>query len=250
MYFRIPDSNLRVLGTLHVLPADRPHLPQFVAAAYKWANRITSEHDQQDFNSLFALMTTDVRISLKEMLSPSTWQILDLRWPKVQNFPLLTACHPWAVWLLGSSFHLESRPGVETYLSERAGQDGKPIEHLEFLTDLVNLLAAIPVTTLCASIEWNMANIPKIREEFRAMYRAWSNCDGGEIARLMEIFRTRSPETHEAMFQKRNKAWAHSFRALMNGSEKTLLAIGAGHLFGPGNIFECAGVTPELVKVA
>ncbi|MFC5526173.1 TraB/GumN family protein [Rhodanobacter ginsengisoli] len=246
MYFRIPGSDLRVLGAMHLVPADRPHPPRFVATAYKWANLIISEHDDRGFE---ALMTANVRKPLDELLSPNAWQMLQSRWP-TDKFPTPNDCHPWAAWLFGSSFHLDGRVGVEAYLKTRAAQDGKPIEFLELLSDLVHPLVALGDTALCAGIEWAMANIPQVRQDFRAMYKAWVTCDGSEVSRLLHIFQARGHQTHEVLFQQRNHVWAPLVRELINSSEKTLLTVGAGHLFGPDNLFDCVGVVPEPLRAA
>lgn len=245
MYFAIPGSNLRVLGAMHIVPADAYQLPRFVSKGYAWADRIVSEHDDSELGTL---MTADVRKPLSELISPDAWRTLISRWP-AGSMPALDHCHPWAACFFGAMFHFDRRPGVEANYKKRAAQDSKRWGFFELLTDFVSPMAALSEATLCAGIEWAMANIPQGRKDFQAMHVAWAASDSAAMGKLLETFRPRSPAIHDVMFSQRNRAWSPKFHQLASATEKTLLVVGAGHLCGPGNLFECAGIKPELVKM-
>lgn len=227
------------------MPAERPQIPRFVANAYRWADRVILEHD---FRNFMSLVTADSYRPLHELLSPDAWQMLRSGWPIRPDFPDLDSVPLWAALMMGTSCFLSPAPGVEPYLMSRCEKDRKPIAFLEALTDFVRHITALPETILCSGVEEAMANIPRGQKEFEATYKAWITFDGDAATCLLQIWQARAPSIHEAIFQKRNQAWAHSLRELVSCSANTLVAVGAGHLFGPGNLFECAGISPELIK--
>lgn len=47
MYFEIPDRDIRILGSLHILPPGTSSLPAWASDAYEWAAVMAIEHERK-----------------------------------------------------------------------------------------------------------------------------------------------------------------------------------------------------------
>ena len=46
MLFQIQDTNIRLAGSMHVVPSGQP-IPDWVESAYRWSSALYLEHDEQ-----------------------------------------------------------------------------------------------------------------------------------------------------------------------------------------------------------
>ena len=48
MYFEIPGSNVRMLGSMHMVPAGTVAAPPWTEGAYDWCEALVHEHSKDD----------------------------------------------------------------------------------------------------------------------------------------------------------------------------------------------------------
>jgi uncharacterized protein YbaP (TraB family) len=73
---------------------------------------------------------------------------------------------------------------------------------------------------------------------FRAFYNAWRNADRVTLAKLTGAQLPKLGRMQQALYDRRNKAWAPKISEFTKQSAKTLIAVGAGHLCGKNNLLE------------
>lgn len=240
MYFELPGTNLRVMGSLHRLPADSPVLPPWSIAAYEWSEEVIFEAEPTALS--LSHMQSPTGLNLKEHLSRATWAAIKRIWPNSSTLPPLEETKPWAVLIFGGFFSLRSVEGIEPIFQRKAGEDSKHVHFLENGDEMVAAFETAPLDDVVKSIELLVRDLSEPQRTLKKMYRAWVNENLellGEVA--LHSPSLKLPSIRHAVIQKRNESWAHKIRGLMNSPTRTLVAVGALHLHGPGNLFDCLG---------
>lgn len=75
-------------------------------------------------------------------------------------------------------------------------------------------------------------------EELEALYQMWRSGELDAIERQRAAFAEYYPEIYEAFLGYRNRAWIPKIIEHLESGENVLIAVGQGHLLGPGNIRE------------
>ena len=78
MYWKFADSNARVLGSMHMLPAGQ-QLPEWALQAYQWADQLVFESDPP---MILTVARSDGASPLRQALSPKAWSFLESFWPQ------------------------------------------------------------------------------------------------------------------------------------------------------------------------
>lgn len=125
MYYEIEGTYTRLAGSVHLLPASAPSLPDWVWSAYQWAETITFEHDTSAAKDHVLLKDGD---SLESHLPLDLWNKLVAAWPTDRPLAAISSLKPWIAIPTLPLSRLPTSAGVEPQLTERARQDGKPIE--------------------------------------------------------------------------------------------------------------------------
>ncbi len=238
MYFEIPGSNVRVLGSLHMFPAGAGSLPAWVNAAYEWCEVVVHEHDNAQ-----VLPCMQGNAPLRTRLRPATWSSLAAALPSDEARAAFDALRPWAALIALGAGALNSQPGVEGLVLARAAADGKPLRTLETADDLRRAFDGAPLTSIEDALDQMLLDLPLLQQRFEALHAAWLTGDRAavlEAGRHSAMFK--SPALHEAGLVSRNRAWALQVRQLMTLPRRTLVVVGALHLCGPGNLEESLGV--------
>jgi uncharacterized protein len=243
MLFQIPGTNVRVLGSLHAVPADRPKLPDFALRAYEWSETLIFEGNP---SKILPFLRGSGRIGLRDVVSKGAWTELERFWPNDKaGFPPLASVWPWAAMLFAAVFSMKAVEGVEPHFLRWAQRDNKLVEFLEEPLDFPARLGSIPEREVHAAIERFATDTDAPRRELVALYEAWAAQDLDALLRVLERSGVyRSLVMRQAVFLDRNKAWAPLIAEQFSTSRRTLIAVGAGHLCGSGNLFETLGVEP------
>ena len=139
----------------------------------------------------------------------------------------------------------DPKSAVDRYFRDQALEAGIEILGLESVDEQFRLIEFdLPYDIQLKIIERNVNNIRKAAEKESALYDAYFN-------NQLEIFETAFTERfdfenpaekaiYNKIFAERNKSWAESLEELAAKHQGTIfVAVGAGHLFGPGNLLEC-----------
>lgn len=239
MYFEISGTNVRIMGSMHLFPAGSDGLPAWAEQAYKWCENLIFESDQAD---TLAQLHPPVGRSLQEQLSPATWKTLQDFWPKPGQslLPPLESIQPWAAVLFTPLRACSLVEGVESLFRHRAAQDNKAVRFLESGAECAAAFDTAPIDEIIQSLELFASNASAFQPLLVKMYDAWIRQDlhGVFDARLPAV---RLPGIHHAALTVRNRAWVPVLEAVMDTDKRTLIAVGALHFCGPGNVLELLG---------
>ena len=85
MYYQVGETNLRIMGSMHMFPAGRSEVPAWVDGAFEWADQIVFEADGKESIPFFK---AESNASLRNELTPASWAYLsyDLRKRNFQSF--------------------------------------------------------------------------------------------------------------------------------------------------------------------
>lgn len=226
MYYQLADSNLRIAGSMHLIPAGR-QLPMWVPQACQWSHRLFVEHDNDP--SIFTLppgarASANVPVDMWKRIGDLLYgqQLDDLKL--------------WAV-CVRLAFRDPSgyAQGVEPFLRQFAAEKGRAIEFLESPAEFATLLDDVDSSVIVSTMP------PMLEEEaprrnlklINDMYEAWYQSDVATFDRvylstaLMKIAVLRA-----AMIDRRNENWVPKIESLLPNSQNTLIVVGAGHLAG------------------
>ena len=246
MYFEIPGTSIRVLGSLHMFPAGGAGMPPWVNEAYQWCESLVHEHE---LAAVLPYLKGDA--PLQQRLKPATWDALIAALPSDQARDAFSSFHPWAAMIALPSVFQATEPGVEQLLLARAAADGKPTAQLETGEDLCRGFGAAPLATVEDCIDQVLLDPGQMQPRLQAMYDAWTARDRDALLAAAEASGAFSdPALRDAGLLSRNRAWAPKVRRLMASSRRTLVVVGAMHLCGTGNLEECLGVGLVPVPVA
>jgi uncharacterized protein YbaP (TraB family) len=248
MYFKVSGTNVRVMGSLHMFPPESGGMPDWARNAYSWAEDLVFE---SKWGSIHSVIRSPAPNSLQHQLSPSTWRFLKGIWPEPHKLPPLHEVRPWVVMVLMGPLLYPPMEGVEPTFLEWAGRDNKPCSYLETANEFCAVFDAMPLVDVCRAIERVAGDPLEPRRVEDKLYDAWASRDEDslyEAALQTVVFQT--PSFQELALRRRNEAWVARLRKLIRSTRRTLVAVGAFHLYGSGNLFECLGAqaSVELVR--
>ena len=140
--------------------------------------------------------------------------------------------------------------GVEELLDSRAKAARRPHTALETAEFQLGLFDSLPPETQLRYLNEVVTDLPKAKDDLGAMVEAWKKGDADELARLMNEDQD-EPALMERLVTNRNKTWADWIKARLNKPGVVFVAVGAGHLAGPGSVqdqLKTRGITTSRVQ--
>jgi uncharacterized protein len=126
--------------------------------------------------------------------------------------------------------------GVERVLSDAAAAAGKPVAGLETAEQQLGFFESLSADAQVALLAGTVDDLANLGEQIDHMVADWSAGDSDAIARLLNDEMKDSPELASVLLHKRNAHWADWIAARMRRPGTVFLAVGAGHLAGPGSL--------------
>lgn len=245
MYWQFTGTNVRILGSMHVLPANNSGLPAWAMQAFKWAEALVFESDPL---TILPLLVSPTFVDLQGQLSPATWATIQGLWPASSPLPSLGAVRPFAALLLATFFTQRTAPGIESQFMQWASEQSKPVEFLETAEEVVAAFESAPLSEVRQGLELLASDLSAPQRTLEAMYSAWLR---GDLAALYSVA-AKSPlfrfgGLRAAVLQRRNQEWAPALFKLMQSPLRTLVAVGALHLYDSGNAIEYSGQHVQLI---
>jgi len=246
MYFHISGTNVRLLGTMHMLPTSAPDLPPWVSDAYEWSQTVVLETDTSTLLPFFVAPGTS---TLRKALKPAVWSTLESIWPSDGPLSPLVAVHPWAALLLAPSFCLEVSSGVEPHFTQWATEHSKPIRFLETAKQFAPILETVPKEEVLAGLDLFASDLEAPQRSLKQIHTAWLAEDLEGIYLAASLNPTFAyPGLRGAILESRNRLWAPVINSMLSTNERTLIAVGALHFYGPDNLFQLLGRGIERIK--
>jgi uncharacterized protein YbaP (TraB family) len=230
VYYQLADGNLRIAGSMHLIPAGQ-QLPMWVPQACQWSHRVFLEHDNDP--SIFTLplgtrasanVPVDMWKRIADLLSGQQFDDLKL----------------WAI-CVRLAFRDPSgfAQGVEPFMRQFAVENGRAIEFLESPAEFATLLDAVDSSVIVSTMP------PMLEEEaprrnlklINDMYEAWYQSDVASFDRVyLSTALMKIVELRAAMIDRRNENWLSKIESLVPSLQNTLIVVGAGHLAGDQGI--------------
>lgn len=88
-------------------------------------------------------------------------------------------------------------------------------------------------------------------DDMGRLARIWSTGDADKLAKLTREGILADPELYEALLAGRNRAWTAQLENLFSANGRPLVAVGAGHMFGPDGLpamLEAQGYTVRRIQ--
>lgn len=148
---------------------------------------------------------------------------------------------------------LDARPGagVEQQLGDSFKSAGKPVGALESVEGQMRMFDGLPEETQRRFLVSVIDGAVDTDAAFARMIAAWSSGDTKGIAASFDAELRQSPELADALFRRRNAAWAAWIRKRLDTPGTVMVAVGAGHLAGADSVqslLQAEGLKVERVQ--
>jgi len=234
MIFELSGSRLRVVGTLHLLPPTGT-LPAWVRSAYDWSEAVFVEHSPVDFLRLAQVVETP----RAESVSPAFWSRLQ---GLAATLPLpLERLQLGAAVVLALGSRVQGIAGVDSALHDWCARDRKTFGFIEQAAELLQALDGVSESEWATGLDAEMRLAESPATQLQRFYDLWrkGRLDGIAAASRRGLFSVAA--IRRQMLAGRNRAWAARYT---EPAQRTLVAVGAAHLVGEGNLLE------ELARVS
>lgn len=231
---------------MHMLPASNSGLPSWAVEAFEWAEALVFESDPP---AILPYLRAPSPPTLKHDLQPATWEALRSLWPTAGPLPPIEDVRPWAALLFSAVFTQKTAFGIETQFMQWAGEQSKPVQFLETGEAVAAAFDSAPATEIHKALELLASDLSAPQRSLEAMYTAWLRADLPalfEVASQSPMFRFAGLKA--AVLDRRNREWTPALHQLMSTPQRTLIAVGALHLHGPGNAIEYLEQNAQLIQ--
>jgi len=252
-----PGNRVLLMGSVHFLrPADYPLRPG-LDAAYEVADALVMEIDMSKVNPLAAQSTIaglsvdpDGR-DLAALIGQRDYAEV-ARKAEALGIPelLFQQVEPWFAALSITQLRMlqlgfDPAWGIETRISARAAQDGKPTMGLETIEEQLGFLDTLDPATQETFLMQSLEDAASVQDEVEGIVAAWraGNTAALEDA-LLESLQS-APGLYEALLVRRNRNWVAPIRELTREDDNYLVIVGAMHLVGEDSVLamlEDAGI--------
>jgi uncharacterized protein YbaP (TraB family) len=254
------DTTIWLFGTIHALPAGIDWFNGPVREAFDGSQELVTEITATDPLEMQQLVLAHAALpqgqSLRGMLTPAVKsayekQLADLKLP-LQAFD---GYEPWYAAVALSTLPLmrtgyDAQYGVEQVLDVRAKQLGRPHGALETAAYQIGLFDSLPIESQKSYFAEVVEQLPMMTDQLGQMVAAWRRGDADGLARLMNTEED-DPVLLEMLLINRNKNWAGWVKQRLAKPGTVFVAVGAGHLAGPGSLQEqlaAQGITTQRVQ--
>lgn len=127
--------------------------------------------------------------------------------------------------------------GVEAVLTASARRAGKPIEGLETQRDQIAMFDQLPEAEQITMLTRVLDGQDAAADLMRRTAEAWSRGDTDTLAAIIaHDLRQTSDAVQQRVLADRNAAWADWVTPRMERPGRVFMAVGTGHLVGPGSL--------------
>lgn len=239
------DTTIYLFGTVHILPAGIEWYQGKVASAFEDSQQLVTEivEDGTPKTGMMEKAALPPGQNLRAMLPAADKTRYEAALAQL-GMPAgsFDRYEPWLAALVLSIAPLSKagfapENGVDQALGVRAKTYGLAHEGLETYDYQLGLFDSLPLTTQKVYLAQVVKDLPQVRTQIEKMTDAWKRGDADGLADLMNA-QEDYPGMFEILLTNRNKAWAGWIKQRMEKPGTVFLAVGAGHLAGPGSLQE------------
>ena len=242
------QSTVYLLGSMHFLKTGDYPLSADVESAYKDAEQLVFEISPENLNSpataaamLQRGMFHDGK-TLQSVLAPQTWK--EVAAYGVQNglpAAYLQTMEPWLVSTIlvvleSKKLGLDPTSGLDMHFMTEAKTDHKPTQGLETADQQFAILAGGSLKMQEQMLKQSLDELGDFPKEMGKEYDAWRRGDvDSMLAQTRKEF-AKYPDLYQQILVQRNRAWIPKIEHLLDGTNDTLVVVGALHLPGPDGV--------------
>jgi uncharacterized protein YbaP (TraB family) len=256
------DTSIYLFGTIHALPPGYKWRDAKLDAAFKRADTLVLEavldHDPHKASALLMGLGRSAGLPplIERLPADKRAQLTELITRSKLPTAFLDGMETWAaaLMLVGvtlSDLGVGPDDGVERQLETEFTAAGKPIEGLETPAQQLGYFDSLPEAAQREFLLTLLDDPGKAKTEFAEMLAAWSKGDEKGIAATFDDELELSPHLREVLLAKRNAIWTEWLAKRLDKPGAVLVAVGAGHLAGPGSVvalLEAKGFKVERVQ--
>lgn len=239
------DTTIYLFGTIHALPNDIDWLNGKVVEAFDGSQELVTEILEPTPEAMQNLIMARALLpkgkSLRAMLAPAQKQNLEAALRSL-NMPVAAfdMFEPWyaAIGLATMPLIREgytSENGVESVLNARAKASGRAHGALETMEFQIAMFDGLPIDAQVRYLNDVAAQLPTLKDQLALMVSAWKRGDADELAKLMNADED-DPALTKVLLIDRNRTWADWVKQRLDKPGAVFVAVGAGHLAGPGSV--------------
>jgi len=244
------DSEIWILGTVHVLPPDLKWRTARIDTAFReadaiWFEAATKGHDvAREMSALVQQVGVNPPgVTLSSLLAPTERaRLANVARSVGLESSGLESARPWLAALQLSVAMLVKQgadpdSGVESVLEAEAARLGKKVSYLETATQQMHFLADLSPEAETRFLTTTLRQIEEDAKQADFMDELWANGRVEELGLLLEgMIEEAGPEVADAIIHRRNAAWAERIDVMMQGNGRVFVAVGAAHLTGPRGV--------------
>ncbi len=238
------DTQIYMLGAMHALPRGTDWDGGKVAEAVGSADELVMELSPEELaeaGSVFqSLAPRTAPLAMEKRLPP----------PALAGYRALEASggdfggdalDDWAVMVLmgqrvAQNAALDSSGGVETRLTQRFEEAGKPIRGLETAREQLTFFETLDPATQRTLLTRAAENSADAVKEVGTLTAAWGRGDVAALEKVINEDVDAVPAARKAIITDRNRRWSAWVQKRLEQPGTVLMAVGAGHLVGPDGV--------------
>ena len=242
------SNSVYMLGSVHLLRADDHPLPSIIDEAYQDAETLIMELDMDDIDPVEAqsLLTQlglihDDR-SLNDLMGAENYAEAE-KLANSADIPLamLAKSEPWLAaitveQLMLTRIGFNPRFGIENYLMEKAGVDGKEILGLENVQEQLQFLDGMSMEAQRSLLLQSLKESVDIQQIMDELVHAWRHGDIAFMEDNMLHEMRQYPELYQTIVVDRNISWLEQIEDLLDEQDDYLIVVGALHLIGEDGV--------------
>ena len=242
------NNSVYLLGSIHLLREQDYPLPDVFESAYQDAESIVMELDMDDLDPFAtqALFTEygvlQDETTLADLLGEQDFAAAKAM-AEEQNIPLhmLLKVEPWyaavTVEVIAlSRIGFNPTLGIESWVTNKAANDGKEIEGLETAEEQISILDGLSPTAQREMLLSSLEESATLDELMDLLIAAWRQGDIALLEAEMLKPMLEYEELYEAILVERNNRWMDRIVALLDDDEDYLVVVGALHLIGEDGV--------------
>jgi uncharacterized protein YbaP (TraB family) len=225
-------------------------LPKAIDLVYDDADVIVMELDMDDLDyvavmaAMRELGVLDNETRLRDLLGDELQAQAEAA-AEATSIPLdlLQDSEPWLAAitvqeLLSMRVGFVGELGIESYLSDKALADGKPILGLETIGEQLSFLDGLPMRAQSEWLVHSLVDGLRIEMLVDQLVKAWRGGDIDYLERELIHEAKMSPEVHDAILLQRNRSWIDTIVSYLDDDVDYLVVVGAAHLVGEDGLVD------------
>jgi uncharacterized protein len=241
---RSSKTTVYLAGSFHMLRASDYPLPAEFFTAYQDSRKIIFEvppgetESPEHMGKFLSEAIYNDGTTLKEHISSAAYAKAE-SFCKERNYPMEqyqilkpTMFVMTLTVLEMSRIGADPKKGIDIFFNEKAVQDGKATGSLETVDQQISLLTSMDASLGSDQILESMEELKQIEVMLGELLAVWRKGDEAKMEGLYIKDLKLYPKLYQTLIVDRNNKWVRNIEGYLNGSENTMVVVGAAHLVG------------------